>query len=252
MSESTSTAVTSHVPGEETTLVLLPTYNELENLPRMVAAIHEVQPRIHILVIDDNSPDGTGALADQLAEADTQARIHVLHRQGKEGLGKAYIAGFKWGLEHGYDYLQQMDCDFSHRPEDLPKLLEAIRDADLVIGSRYVEGGGVKNWPWYRFLISRGGGMYARTVLGRSVGDFTGGFNGYRRKVLETLELDRVESNGYSFQIEMKWRTLNAGFRVKEVPILFVEREVGVSKMNSSIVREALLMCWKLRLGMVK
>ncbi len=233
-------------------LICIPTYDERENIERLIGKLLALAFDLHVLVIDDNSPDGTGELADEIAAADSLDRIHVLHRKGKEGLGKAYIAAFKWGLAHGYEWLQQMDCDFSHRPEDLPLLLEAVKEADLVIGSRYVKGGGVKNWPWYRLLISKGGGIYARTVLGLSVGDFTGGFNLYRRNVLETLELDRVESNGYSFQIEMKWRTLHAGFRVKEVPILFVEREVGVSKMSSAIVHEALLMCWKLRLGQVK
>lgn len=232
------------------TLVIVPTYNEKENLPLLVEAIHEVVPDFHILVVDDNSPDGTGDLADGMADKDD--RIHVLHRSGKLGLGTAYIAGFKFALEHGYDRVQQMDCDFSHRPEDLPRFAEAIEEADVVLGSRWVKGGGTKNWPWYRKLISRGGSFYARSILGVGIRDLTGGFKCFRREVLESIDFDQVESEGYSFQIEMTWRALQKGFRVVEIPILFVERELGHSKMNQRIVWEAIGMCWKLRLGKTK
>jgi len=235
--------------ADQKVLVIIPTYNEIENLPRLVEAIHAQVPEVHILVVDDGSPDGTGDLARSLSEQDE--RIHLLQRSGKLGLGTAYIAGFKYGLEKGYDIFQQMDCDFSHRPEDLPKLLAAIREVDLVIGSRYVKGGGTKNWPAKRKVMSRGGSFYARTILGLKINDLTGGFKCFRREVLETIDLDKVQSEGYSFQIETTWRTIQKGFRVKEVPILFVEREQGYSKMSKDIFMEAVLMCWKLRLGMV-
>ncbi|TNE45140.1 MAG: polyprenol monophosphomannose synthase [Deltaproteobacteria bacterium] len=234
---------------QPSTLVIVPTYNEKENLPLLRKAIHDVVPHVHILVVDDNSPDGTGDLADEMAAEDE--RIHVLHRSGKLGLGTAYIAGFKFALEHNFDLVQQMDCDFSHRPEALPRFAEAIQEADVVLGSRWVKGGGTKNWPWYRKVISRGGSFYARTILGVSIRDLTGGFKLWRREVLESIDLDKVQSEGYSFQIEMSWRALQKGFKIKEIPILFVERELGHSKMNKKIVFEAIGMCWKLRLGRV-
>ncbi len=227
------------------TLVIIPTYNELENLPNLVKAIHDIVPHVHILVVDDGSPDGTGELADQMAAEDE--RIQVLHRTGKLGLGSAYIAGFKLALEQGYELIQQMDCDFSHRPEALPRFFDAIKDADLVLGSRWVNGGGTKNWPLSRQIISRGGSFYARTILGVGLRDLTGGFKCFRRKVLEALDLDAIQAAGYSFQIEMTWRSLQKGFQVLEIPILFVEREVGVSKMNKGIVLEAIGMVWKIR-----
>lgn len=229
------------------TLVIIPTYNEKDNLPRLVEAIHEVVPHVHILVVDDGSPDGTGELADAMAESDE--RIQVMHRTGKLGLGTAYIAGFKLALEQGYELIQQMDCDFSHRPEALPRFYTAIKDADLVLGSRWVDGGGTKNWPISRQFISRGGSFYARTILGVGLRDLTGGFKCFRREVLEAIDLDAVQAAGYSFQIEMTWRALQKGFQVLEIPILFVEREVGVSKMNKGIVLEAIGMVWKLRLS---
>lgn len=232
------------------TLVILPTYNEKENLPRLLEAIHANVPHVHILVVDDNSPDGTGDIADHFAAQDE--RIHTLHRSGKLGLGTAYIEGFRYGLANGYELIQQMDCDFSHDPKDLPRMFEAIKEADLVLGSRNVQGGGTKNWPIYRKAISRGGSLYARSILGIPVQDVTGGFKCWRREVLESIALDRVQSEGYSFQIEMTWRALQQGFRVKEIPIIFVDREFGQSKMHPKIVFEAMGMCWKLRLGQIR
>lgn len=232
------------------TLIVLPTYNEAENLPKLFDAIHSHAPHVHILVVDDNSPDGTGEIADKKAAEDE--RVHVLHRSGKLGLGTAYIAGFKIGLEKGYELIQQMDSDFSHRPESLQRFFDAIKDNDLVIGSRYVKGGGTINWPLQRKVLSRGGSLYARTILGLPVNDVTGGFKCFRREVLESIDLDSVQSEGYSFQIEMTWRTLQKGFRVKEIPITFLDRQFGQSKMNKKIFLEAITMCWKLRLGLVK
>ncbi|MCB9639834.1 MAG: polyprenol monophosphomannose synthase [Myxococcales bacterium] len=232
------------------TLIIIPTYNESENLPRLLDAIHQAIPHAHILVVDDNSPDGTGELAEERAQRDE--RIFVLRRPGKLGLGTAYLDGFRYGLERDYQLFQQMDCDFSHDPKDLPRFQEAIKEADLVLGSRYVHGGGTKNWPIRRKILSRGGSLYARTILGIHVRDLTGGFKCFRREVLESIDLDAVRSEGYSFQIETTWRTLQKGFRLKEIPILFVDREFGQSKMNPKIFREAVIMCWKLRLGLVK
>jgi dolichol-phosphate mannosyltransferase len=224
--------------------VCLPTYNEHENLEAMVAALRGVLPPDGIvLVIDDNSPDGTGEIADRLA-ADHE-RVHVLHRERKEGLGPAYIAGFKRALELGADLLFELDCDFSHSPDDVPRLAAAAEDADLVIGSRYVAGGGTRNWGLLRRLISRGGSLYAQLILGAPVRDLTGGFKCYRRKVLETIDLESVHSKGYAFQIETTYRAIRAGFRVVEVPIVFVDRQVGGSKMSRTIVLEAV---WKVPL----
>jgi dolichol-phosphate mannosyltransferase len=232
------------------TLVILPTYNEKENLPLLLKAIHEHVPHVHILVVDDNSPDGTGQIADDFAAQDE--RIWALHRSGKLGLGTAYIEGFRYGLANGYDIIQQMDCDFSHDPADLPRMFEAIKDADLVLGSRNIKGGGTKNWPIYRKAISRGGSLYARNILGIHVKDVTGGFKCWRRETLEAIQLDRIQSEGYSFQIEMTWRAIQRGFRVVEIPIIFADRQFGQSKMHPSIVVEAMGMCWKLRMGLVK
>ncbi len=232
------------------TLIIVPTYNERENLPRLLDSIHRAAEHAHVLVVDDNSPDGTGDLAEQRAQHDD--RVFVLRRPGKLGLGTAYLDGFRYGLDRDYQIFQQMDCDFSHDPNDLPRFFAALQDADLVLGSRYVEGGGTRNWPVRRKILSRGGSLYARTILGIPIRDLTGGFKCFRREVLEAIDLDNVRSEGYSFQIEMTWRTLQKGFRVKEIPILFVDREHGQSKMNPAIFREAVLMCWKLRLGLVK
>lgn len=232
----------------ERSVIIMPTYNERENLRAIVARIFEVLPETHILVVDDNSPDGTGEVADEMAGRDE--RVFVLHRQGKLGLGTAYIAGFKWGIEKGYDLIWEMDSDFSHDPKYLPDLMEAMHNgADLAIGSRYVLGGGTENWGLFRKILSRGGGTYARIILGMQVQDLTAGFRCYRREVLQAISLDEVRSEGYSFQIEMAYRTHKAGFRMVEVPIVFVDRRVGQSKMSGNIVWEAIWRVWRLRLG---
>ncbi|MCG3174084.1 MAG: Undecaprenyl-phosphate mannosyltransferase [Myxococcota bacterium] len=203
---------------------------------------------VDILVVDDNSPDGTGKIADEMAARDP--RIHVLHRTVKDGLGRAYIAGFKWALQRGYGYIFEMDADFSHQPRYLPDFLRGIENADLVLGSRNIPGGATENWGLHRKFLSKGGSLYARTILGVSVRDLTGGFKCFRRAVLEAIDLDTVKSNGYSFQIELTYRTLQKGFRVVETPIVFVDREYGQSKMSRKIFLEAVQMVWKLRLGM--
>jgi dolichol-phosphate mannosyltransferase len=221
--------------------VCLPTYNERENVEKMVYALGVVLGGDGIvLVIDDNSPDGTGVIADRLAAE--RAWVHVLHRPRKEGLGPAYIDGFRRALELGADLVLEMDCDFSHAAADVPRLVQATADADLVLGSRYVPGGGTRNWGLLRRLISRFGSLYAQVILGLHVRDLTGGFKCYRRAVLEAIDLDAIDSKGYAFQIETTYRALRAGFRVVELPITFVDREVGGSKMNNSIVLEAV---WK-------
>ncbi len=223
-------------------LVVIPTYDERENLAPLLRRLHTTIPEAHVLVVDDGSPDGTGQLADEFAATDE--RVAVLHRGSKDGLGAAYVAGFRWGLRRGYDVLVEMDADGSHAPEDLPRLLGALAaaggGADLVLGSRYVPGGRVVNWPWHREWLSRGGNLYSRLALGVGIEDVTGGFRAYRRGVLETLPLDEVASQGYCFQVDLAWRTVHAGFRVLEVPITFTEREQGQSKMSGDIVREAL------------
>ena len=222
-------------------MVCLPTYNERENLEAMVSALADVLPDDgRILVIDDNSPDGTGGIADRLA--DERDDVDVLHRPRKEGLGPAYLDGFRRALELGADLVIEMDCDFSHDPNDVPRLVAAAEDADVVLGSRYVLGGGTRNWGLVRRLISRGGSLYAQILLGLRIRDLTGGFKVYRRVVLETIDLDAIDSKGYAFQIEGTYRALRAGFRVVEVPIVFADREVGGSKMSRSIVLEAI---WK-------
>jgi len=227
-------------------LVVLPTYNEAENLAQIVGAILAASARVDILVVDDNSPDGTGTLADALAL--DEPRVQVLHREKKEGLGRAYLAGFRWALAHPYRFILEMDADFSHDPTHLPDLLAAAEHADLVLGSRYVAGGGIENWGLGRRLISRGGSLYARAVLGVGIRDLTGGFKCFRRETLERLDLDSVRSEGYSFQIELTYRALNLGLRVVEVPIVFVDRRVGKSKMSRQIFAEAALMVLRLRL----
>lgn len=219
-------------------LVIIPTYNEIDNLPVIVERLREAVPEADVLVADDNSPDGTGRLADQIASRD--GHVHVLHRQGKEGLGRAYLAGFAWGLDRGYDVLVEMDADGSHRPEELPRLLAALEHADLVLGSRWVPGGEVVNWPWSREVLSRGGSLYTRLALGIRTRDATGGFRAFRAQTLRDLDLDSVQSNGYCFQVDLLWRTLQRGKVVREVPITFVEREAGTSKMSNRIVVEAL------------
>ncbi len=226
-------------------LVCLPTYDEKDNVGPMTEAILAATPDVDILVIDDNSPDGTGKLADAIAAR--EPRVKVLHRAGKEGLGKAYLAGFAWALDHGYDLVLEMDADFSHDPKYLPGMLEASKEADLVLGSRNIAGGGTVNWGILRKIISRGGSLYARTILGLPVRDLTGGFKCFRRKVLESIDLPTVECTGYAFQIELTYRTLRKGFRVKELPIVFVDRRVGQSKMSKRIVLEALRKVWSIR-----
>lgn len=222
------------------TLVIIPTYDERDNLPGVVQRLLAAAPDVSVLIADDNSPDGTGQVADRLAAEDPRARITVLHRTRKEGLGAAYIAGFRWGLERGFSVLVEMDADGSHPPERLPAMLAAVDSgADLVIGSRYVPGGSVVNWPWQRHVISRGGNVYSRIMLGVGVKDITAGYRAYRAAALAELDLDAVESKGYCFQIDMTWRLLNNGRTVDEVPITFTERTVGQSKMSESIFREA-------------
>jgi dolichol-phosphate mannosyltransferase len=230
----------------ERALVVIPTYNERGNLQLIVPPILEQDPRLEVLVVDDNSPDGTGQLADELAGA--SPRVHVLHRPSKAGLGKAYLAGFRWALDRGYDFIFEMDADFSHDPKYLPHLLRAIEDADLVIGSRYRTGVNVINWPISRLLLSLGANQYARWITGLPLTDSTGGFKCFRRRVLESLDLERIRSNGYSFQIEMSFRAWKKGFRLSEIPIVFTDRVEGQSKMNKRIVREAIWMVWWLRL----
>jgi dolichol-phosphate mannosyltransferase len=228
-------------------LVIIPTYDEAENLPRIVPEVLAQDDRIDVLVVDDASPDGTGEIADELAAA--TERVSVLHRPGKEGLGRAYLAGFRLGLERGYDVLFEMDADFSHPPDALPGLIDAFEEADVVVGSRYVDGRvTVVNWPMSRLLISYFGSRYARVITGMPVRDGTGGFNGWRREVLDKVDLDRVQSNGYAFQIELKFRAWKAGCRIVERPILFTERGSGESKMSKRIVREAVWRVWWLRI----
>ncbi|WP_037570681.1 polyprenol monophosphomannose synthase [Phaeacidiphilus oryzae] len=220
-------------------LVIIPTYNEIENLPRITARVRAAVPEAHVLIADDNSPDGTGRLADELAAEDPN--LQVMHRAGKEGLGAAYLAGFRWGLDRGYDVLVEMDADGSHQPEELPRLLTGLETgADLVLGSRWVTGGRVVNWPKSREVLSRGGSMYSRLALGVQLRDITGGYRAFRRATLEGLGMDEVASQGYCFQVDLAWRAVRKGYRVVEVPITFVERELGASKMSRSIVLEAL------------
>lgn len=219
-------------------LVIIPTYNEAENIEPIVRRLRDAVPEADILVADDNSPDGTGELADKLAANDDH--VHVLHRKGKEGLGAAYIAGFRWGIERSYGVLVEHDADGSHQPEQLPRLLTALRDADLVLGSRYVKGGEVQNWPKSREILSRGGNLYTWIALGVPLQDATGGYRAFRRATLEGIGLDEVASAGYCFQVDLAWRAIKSGFRVVEVPITFVERERGQSKMSRAIVVEAM------------
>jgi dolichol-phosphate mannosyltransferase len=227
-------------------LVIIPTYNEKDNIPVIVGQVLARDPAIEVLVIDDNSPDGTGRIADGMAAGDQ--RIHVIHRPGKMGLGTAYVTGFKWALSQQYDLVCEMDADFSHPPATLNLFLEKIKDCDLVIGSRYVSGINVVNWPLKRLLLSYFANIYARIVTGVPVRDLTAGFKCYRRKVLEAINLDKIKSNGYAFQIEMHFNAYYKGFTVREVPIIFEERKMGQSKMNKKIVYEAVWMVWRLQL----
>ena len=228
-------------------LVVMPTYNERDNLPRIVPLVLDEDPRIEILVVDDNSPDGTGDLAAAMSRA--EPRVHVLRRAAKDGLGRAYLAGFRWALERDYRLVFEMDADLSHHPDNLPWFIAAAATADVVVGSRYVDGRvNVVNWPMARLLVSYFGSFYARTITGLPVRDATGGFNCFRREVLETLDLNRIKANGYAFQIELKFRAYRRGFRLLELPIVFIERESGESKMSKRIVREAVWRVWWLRI----
>jgi dolichol-phosphate mannosyltransferase len=230
----------------ERALVVVPTYNEAVNLPLIIPQILAQDPRLDVLIVDDNSPDGTGQVADRMAAADT--RVQVLHRPGKGGLGKAYLAGFRWALERDYELVFEMDADFSHDPKFLGDFLRAAEGADLVIGSRYKTGVNVINWPISRLLLSLGANQYARWITGMDVVDSTGGFKCFHRRVLEAIDFDRVRSNGYAFQIEMSFRAWKKGFRLVEIPIVFTDRVEGQSKMNKRIVREAIWMVWWLRI----
>lgn len=229
-------------------LIIIPTYNESDNIEKLLDLISRTDPAAHVLIVDDNSPDRTYEIVERLMQTSYPGRLFLLKRAGKLGLGTAYIAGFKWALARDYDYIFEMDADFSHDPKYLPAFLAAIEKHDLVLGSRYVPGGGVKNWGLLRKFISRGGSLYARTILGLSLRDLTGGFKCFRRQVLEAIDLDSVKSNGYSFQIEMTYRARCKGFRICETPIVFEDRTAGKSKMSRKIFLEAVLMVWKLRM----
>jgi len=231
-------------------LVVIPTYNEMENIERIIREVLKQGAEFEILVVDDNSPDGTAGAVKKLQE-ELNGRIHLLERPGKMGLGTAYVAGFKFALERDYDYIIEMDADFSHDPQVLPRFLEADESADLVLGSRYVTGVNVVNWPLRRLLLSYGASLYTRIITGLPVKDPTGGFKCFRRRVLEAIDLDKVNSNGYSFQIEMSFRAWRKGFKIKEIPIIFTDRVGGKSKMSSKIVREAIWMVWKLKLQQI-
>jgi len=227
-------------------LVIIPTYNELDNLPRLIPVVLSQDESIQILIVDDNSPDGTAEFVE--SEIKMNDRIHILKREKKMGLGTAYIAGFKFALQNQFDFIFEMDADFSHDPNELKNFLSAIKDYDLVLGSRYINGVRVLNWPMARLLLSFFASVYTRIITGMPIKDATGGFKCFRRKVLESIDLDKVKSNGYSFQIEMTFKAYSKGFKIKEIPIVFVDRVKGHSKMSNKIVREAVTMVWKLRL----
>ncbi len=227
-------------------LVIVPTYNEKENIEKLIGQVLEKDECLEMLIVDDNSPDGTGELVDGVRAQNP--RVHVMHREGKLGLGSAYKAGFRWALERDYELVFEMDADFSHDPRYLPDFLAAAREADLVIGSRYVQGVNVVNWPMSRLLLSYGASIYTRVITGLPVKDPTGGFKCFHRRVLEALELDKVRSEGYSFQIEVSFKVYRKGFRIKEIPIIFVDRHSGTSKMDKKIVKEAVWMVWWLKL----
>jgi len=227
------------------TLVIIPTYNEKENINKIAAAVLEASPHADMLFVDDNSPDGTGQLADALAEK--HERVHVMHRTSKDGLGQAYIAGFRWALEHDYSFVMEMDCDFSHNPNEIPNFRDtAMGEADLVLGSRYKDGIRVINWPLSRLMLSRGAGIYVQIITGMPFSDPTGGFKCFRREVLESYDFDKVKANGYGFQIEMTHKAWMKGFRIGEIPITFEDRQEGTSKMSGNIVYEALWVVWTL------
>ena len=231
----------------EGALICIPTYNERENISEIVPAILSEVEAANILVIDDSSPDGTGEIAARMAE--DEPRLHVMHRTEKAGLGKAYLAGFAWGLERGYQVIVEFDADFSHQPSYLPEMFARLSRVDVVVGSRRVKGGGVENWGIHRRVLSFGGSLYARLALGVSVRDLTGGFNGFHRAVLEAIDFESIESTGYAFQIEIKYRCIQAGFRLEEMPIVFPDRTRGESKMSANIMGEAMKQVWRLRLS---
>ncbi|HSG99624.1 MAG TPA: polyprenol monophosphomannose synthase [candidate division Zixibacteria bacterium] len=236
----------TQINGEKKALIIFPTYNERDNIQKIVHAVLPLDPRINVLIVDDSSPDGTGEIADRMVAEDK--RVNVLHRTKKEGLGRAYLAGFRWALDHSFDYIFEMDADFSHSPQYLKDFLREIEEYDLVIGSRYISGVNVINWPMSRLLLSYFANVYTRIVTGLPLRDGTGGFKCFRRKVLETIDLNAVRSNGYAFQIELSMRAWKKGFRLKEIPIIFTDRVHGTSKMSKKIVREAVWMVWYLRL----
>ncbi len=227
-------------------LIIIPTYNEAENIPRLLPAVLSQAPNVDVLIVDDNSPDGTAGLVRDMMSADS--RIHLLERPGKMGLGTAYVKGFKFAIEHGYDFIFEMDADFSHSPKEIPNFLKKIQECDLVLGSRYIHGVRVLNWPMRRLLLSFSANVYTQIITGLPVRDATGGFKCFRRAVLEAIDLDRVKSNGYAFQIEMSFKVWKKGFRIAEIPIIFLDRRSGVSKMSRKIVYEAIFMLWTLRL----
>lgn len=227
-------------------LVIIPTYNELENLPRLLPVVFSKDDGINILIVDDNSPDGTAAFVEN--EMKNNSRLHLIKRESKQGLGTAYIAGFKYALQNNFDLIFEMDADFSHDPNEIPQFLKEIKNADLVLGSRYISGVNVINWPMSRLLLSWFANWYTRVITGLPIRDATGGFKCFKREVLAAINLDRVRSNGYAFQIEMTFKAWKKGFKVKEIPIIFVDRVKGKSKMSKKIVREAVTMVWKLRL----
>ncbi len=229
-------------------LVIIPTYNEIENMKQLLPILMKLDSQFDVLVVDDNSPDGTATFVEKFSRASLEnSRVNILNRPQKQGLGKAYIAGFKWGLEKKYDVLTEMDADFSHAPEHLVQILKAIESTDVVIGSRYVAGGGTVNWSLFRKIISRGGSLYSRLILGYPINDWTGGFNSWKKEVLEKIDLDTIKSNGYSFQIELKYKALKNNFKVLEIPIIFEDRRVGQSKMSLKIVLEAFYKVWMIR-----
>lgn len=230
-------------------IVVVPTYNEKDNIERLVRAILDLKRDLHVLIVDDNSPDGTGEIADRLAGI--LSEIHVIHRKGKLGLGSAYREGFRYALKEGAPLIFEMDADFSHDPSYLPLFLEKIKDCDVVVGSRYLNGVSVVNWPIRRLMLSYGANIYTRIVTGLRLTDCTGGFKCFRREALEAIDLDRIKSDGYSFQIEMNYRCMEKGFRIGEVPIIFIDRHAGSSKMSKKIVREAVVMVWRLRIGSI-
>jgi dolichol-phosphate mannosyltransferase len=231
---------------DQKAVVIIPTYNELDNIQRLIPDLLSMYPEINILVVDDNSPDGTGKYVKGLSEQDK--RIKIIERSGKMGLGTAYVAGFNYMLQNGYEYALQLDADYSHDPKEIKNMLETIKNCDLVIGSRYITGVNVINWPMQRLLLSYFANVYTRWITGMPICDSTGGFKCFRRKVLESIDLTKIRSNGYSFQIEMNFKTWKKGFKIKEIPIIFVDRVQGTSKMSKKIVREAIFMVWKLRI----